>query len=276
MSDRLPPDGLDPLLSAATDGYYVVQKDGARFREWFRLVAGPNVVLTPSIGAHELMISAAASGTQGEGKDRRWAPSITDTVIDEFRDSSLGGAWTRVDAVGGTGRLIWTEDADVLSASIIGGDTGGELHAMMIPLAGFGGTVNVGDYFYTHLRHIRSGNFLGGGIILADGITYGAGNQIAANLLNDSTVQARAFTNYSTAGTVGTSGAAILGSVTFLRLILTAANTWRADFSPDGVTWRNAGTVAKTLTPTHVGVYGTSFGTATSGVVPFEMLRRGV
>lgn len=55
MTGRIPPDGLDPL-SAAADGYYVVQKTGKRFREWFRLSFGTGLTVTP--GDHQLDVTA--------------------------------------------------------------------------------------------------------------------------------------------------------------------------------------------------------------------------
>lgn len=57
MTARFAPDGLDPL-SATVDGYYTIQKSGARFREWYRLTPGPGVVLTPNGTTHELQVSA--------------------------------------------------------------------------------------------------------------------------------------------------------------------------------------------------------------------------
>lgn len=65
MSRRVPPDGLDPLVSGGPDGYYVVQKSGTRFREWYRLAAGANVTLTPDAVNHELAVSASVSGGGG-------------------------------------------------------------------------------------------------------------------------------------------------------------------------------------------------------------------
>lgn len=55
MTSRLTADGLDPV-TATTDGAYVAHKSGARFRDWYRLVAGANVTLTFDDTAHELTI----------------------------------------------------------------------------------------------------------------------------------------------------------------------------------------------------------------------------
>lgn len=62
MPPRLPPDGLDPVNLALPDGYYVVRKSGARFRDWYRLVAGANATLIPDAGTQELSIAATPSG----------------------------------------------------------------------------------------------------------------------------------------------------------------------------------------------------------------------
>jgi hypothetical protein len=61
-----------------------------------------------------------------------------------------------------------------------------------------------------------------------------------------------------------------------LRLINTAANTFKIGFSIDGVSWLYTGTFAKTITPTHMGFALTEWGggAATEHLAAFEFIRR--
>lgn len=61
MTGRIPPDGLDPLSSALTDGLYLVQKSGNRFREWYRLIVGTGLTVTQDDVNHTIQIAAPAS-----------------------------------------------------------------------------------------------------------------------------------------------------------------------------------------------------------------------
>jgi hypothetical protein len=55
---------------------------------------------------------------------------------DEFDDGVLDSAWTRVDRVGNSTPLVWTEANDVLSLKHEGSDNGNEFHALVKPLGG--------------------------------------------------------------------------------------------------------------------------------------------
>jgi hypothetical protein len=69
VTGRIPPDGLDPMESASTDGLYLVQKSGNRFREWYRLLVSGGVSLTLDDIAHTASLSvtiAASGGGAGE------------------------------------------------------------------------------------------------------------------------------------------------------------------------------------------------------------------
>lgn len=66
-----------------------------------------------------------------------------------------------------------------------------------------------------------------------------------------------------------------LSTPLFIRLAWKAANTWRAAFSIDGVTYfDDIGDIAFTMTPTHVGVVVSNYGGGTANhAAKFEYLR---
>jgi hypothetical protein len=220
------------------------------------------------------------SGATREVNDRMWAPASTSVSIDEFNNESLDANWVRVDSVGGAGRAVWTEGGDVLSARVEGGDAAAELHAMMRPLSSAGGAMSPGVAFVTCVRTLGpyNTNYTMGGLVIADGITYGSGTQVVSlDFINTGgeTHDLRNFTGYST------NPASVAGVVlppshpVFVRIVMTAANTWRRDWSSDGVTWvLGTATQTTTLTPAYVGVHCSSWGTATKGITNYQFLRR--
>lgn len=214
-------------------------------------------------------------------RDRRFLIPSGVTSIDEFDDDTLDAAWTRVDPSGVASSIGWSEGGDSLSCSqLAAGTPANAIHGLVRPLSGVGGALAVGDGFVTAVTHFGPlTTFLMAGIVLSDGVTAGAGGQVAAMSYGSSasdtlTCNIWAGTNWSLGGQVGDLATRTGGPV-FLRLSLIAANTWRHDISPNGVAWLlGPATLAKTLTPTHVGLVGSLWGTSTKGVMSYEFLRR--
>lgn len=79
------------------DGYYVIQKSGNRFRQWYKLVAGTNITLTPDAVAHELAIIAAGGGGGGASWGKPYPldipPGTPNAKDDEF-DGTSSVIWT--------------------------------------------------------------------------------------------------------------------------------------------------------------------------------------
>lgn len=216
-------------------------------------------------------------------KDARWSPLSGQTTSDEFNDASLDSAWVRVDGTGAaSGNIAWTENADVVSAYNIGGDTTDKFHALVRPLSGLGGSLVAGDAFTTCVRLWcpAATNFAFTGLVFTDGTTHGAGNQVWAEVgvgaTGPNSLQVFSWTNFGTAGTsAGALSAALPIHLVYVRLVMTATNTWRADYSIDGVSWiKGKATLSKTITPTHVGFFDSSYGTATEHIASYEFLRR--
>lgn len=248
---------------------------------------------TPAAGSAALFIDSAdgslktkdsagvvkAIGSGGGNRDLRWFLPSGSTSIDEFNDDTLDAAWVRVDGTGAAaGNVTWTEKGDNLSVYQAGGDSSAIIHGLMRPLSSFGGAPAVGDAFVTVARIFAPwADYTMSGIVLSDGTTHGAGNQITALAWTGNTgniaYSAWTGTNWSlsAAGSPGT----VAGSEVFVRLVCVSATTWRCDVSPDGISWIVGTTLAtKTITPTHVGVLASSFGSATKGVVNYQFLRR--
>ena len=210
------------------------------------------------------------------------SPWGTEVTVDEFNASSLGASWVRVDKSGGTARITWTEGAGVLSAYNSGGDASQELHAQMVPLSSFGGSLAVGNGFITCIDVLAplSTNYGMYGLVLADGVTSGAGSQIVTVAYNASTAgvgfvnEPWAFTNYQTGSGATGGGVTFTQGRVWHRLSLVSSGTYRMDVSRDGISWYTFTAFANALVPTYVGLIGSSWGTSTRTVGTFHLLRR--
>ena len=251
MPRRLHPRGIDPLGAANTTDF--LRRDGA----W----------------------DTPPGGGSCNSRDRRWRVGSAETSIDEFNDSVLDPAWTRVDGTGAAaGNLSWTEAADVLSVKSIGGDSASTTHGLLRPLSGAGGSMVVGDAFVTYVNGVcPSTNYAVVGLAVTDGTTHGAGTQMWAQV--NLTVAAqptlmRCGGFNSVAAHNGISGQQGMSNGVYLRLVKLASNVWRMDASPDGVSWMTTGTLTHNFTPTHVGFMDSSWGGTFQRASCYEFLRR--
>lgn len=227
---------------------------------------------------------AGATGSSGTGtgisRDRRWNVAAAETSYDEFTGAGPAAAYVRVDDTGGAGRLTWAQVDDQLLSTNTSGDTAAQFSALMRPLSGVGGALAAGDAFITCLTISSTGaNYAFGGLVFADGVAFGAGIQVVATSHYGGSSQQhilRSYTGYTTnVSNVDALAGVLIGRPFFIRLVYLGANVWRRDLSEDGILWRKgAATLTLAVTPTHVGVLNTSFGTATPNQVSYEFLRR--
>jgi hypothetical protein len=206
------------------------------------------------------------------------------TTVDEFEDGVLDPVWTRVDPAGAgiAGSIGWSETPGELICTQLAGANiapANAIHGLMRPLSGAGGALGVGDGFIIGVTHFGPiANFLMSGIVLSDGVAAGAGAQVAG--LCYGVGASPALTTNAWSGT----GWALSGSTadvvhrspgrTLVRLAQVAANTWRADASLNGINWLLGANLSRVLTPTHVGLVGSQWGTFTKGVISYDFLRR--
>lgn len=100
------------------------------------------------------------------------------------------------------------------------------------------------------------------GVVFSDTDEWGSGAQIMAgvdNLSGDKRLVYRPLTNW-TAG-AGAEEAALPHDWLFVRLVWTAANTFRVLYSSNGITWKrwdSAESVSRTMTPVYGGIAVTS------------------
>lgn len=170
-------------------------------------------------------------------------------VDDEFDDGTFSG-WTKV--ANATPVITEAENGSQLSLLHPGGGGAAQFIAYMKAT-----TVNVGDSIEMCFRMLQADeNFAIVSLIMADGNTYGAGNQVHAswspqqNLLSMMTQ-----TNYNSNSVNSTVSMQKNGSgFVFLRLTYTASNTFKGEVSVDGIQWHAYNSsFSRTLTPTHVG-----------------------
>lgn len=200
-------------------------------------------------------------------------PRTYDDMDDEFIDTTLDASWTLVED---TSPNVTTKvGGGKLSMYLPGGDGSGDYHAYMKSL---------GSLTYPLAIEARFSGFHGGhdtgasfafGVVVADGISWGSGSQVSANITintNDTEGKVqydlRDWTGYNTyisqKAQTGVNNHS--HSDLYVRLYWTAANTWKAQCSVDGISWMSAAnltsTWAKTLTPTYAGIWASGYGAA--------------
>jgi hypothetical protein len=267
----------DGSLSFAPAGtsLTVEEEDGTPSVSSVTTIGVTNGTLTDNGGGD---ISLDLSG--GGGGGTTWLDPVPSgnapgaTLDDEFDDDSIDGVWTQVTV---TGTATWTESKDVLSC-LFGNQTASDLAVILKPI----GALTTGDYIETALRAMMPvENFTLVGICMTDG-TDATSNVVLAETQSNNSFQFQygTLTNVSTGiGANAGNFETVMGWM-FIRLTYVSANTWRAEFSPDGVSWAGMGFSdgGPTMTPTHIGLLVSSWGDTSveKRVATFEYFRTSV
>lgn len=245
-----------------------------------RLPVGTNgtVLYADSTQSAGVKWASLPGADSGASRDPRWYTPSGYTRIDGFNDDTIGASWVKVDASGKSGNIVWTEKSDVISASTgLGGtaDLSAELHGIVVPLSSFGGSMVDGDGFVSNYANANfpNTNWVVAGLVISDGATHGAGNQLLISRPNlTTTLERRVLTNWNTQASATNLFSNTIGC--YVRVAKISGTTWRVDVSIDCVTWTPGTTFTSSFTPTHVGFAASSWGTSTKGGFAAEYLDR--
>ena len=201
-----------------------------------------------------------------------YVPFTPTGVDDEFDDGSFTG-WTLVNDGVTVPTNVETAGVDRLSVMHPGGGAVGRLCSYMkAQTPGTNSTIEIG---FSMAGRSQSVNLCG--LIFADGNTYAAGNQVVFYFNpQGSTWERVSFTNYNTAGAGATftSPTRAYPRILLLRFKYEGSNNFSGWTSGDGQQWSNiTGTFARTLSPTHVGFFVTTYGGAQPHNFCFDYFR---
>lgn len=229
------------------------------------ITLGGNLSMTGTV-----LNAVGGGGGSGGGLDPITSvyPSFTAGANDDEFDNGSFTGWTAVND--GANVPTVTETNHVASVHLPGGHAAADLAAYVKAV-----TPTAGQSIETVFRgQGKAGGFHIAGLIMADGATNGAGNQVVWYYSPQEGKWALStHTGYNAQGTFGPKDAQLDGPYgdMFLRLEYDAANTFKGWVSPDGVSWIDVtGAVAYTLAPTHVGFFVTTWGSAEQFVWSFR------
>lgn len=213
----------------------------------------------------------APSGGNGTGNDPITSiyPLFTPTGSDdEFSAGTFPTGWTAVNS--GSHLPVATNTNNILSLLLPGGDASGELHAWAKSP-----TITNGSYIECGFRGFGfSQNFNLAALFFSNGTTYGSGAQIVWFFsYNQGVLTLSSWTGFNTQTNIVSANfqGNFLTADIFLRLQMTAANTWHGFASPDGISWVDmTGARTSTLTPTSAGFAVSTYGGANPFVSSFR------
>lgn len=205
-------------------------------------------------------------------------PTSAHTDDDEFAGTGLGG-WTELDVSGTT---TWTEDGH--AANVVFDDqSSGDVCALVKAITSASAPMTIETAVSAALHDTAS---LMLGIFFADGAT--AGDNVVAVLwwtgtgVNNFALDDGTFTSGLGSAVKFTSPgheSSVLaqGTPFRVRLIWSAANTWKFQVSPTGLSgsWTDWGSTSYTvtMTPTHFGLIVSTFAGGSPGSASFEYFR---
>jgi hypothetical protein len=231
-----------------------------------RLPVGTNGQVLTADSTQSLGVKWAAASGGGVPPERVYVPISADEGFDdEFNDGAIAAAWAAVDVAGKAN--TWYEISGIkgLSVSVPAAQGEKKITGLLRSLSG----MSAPCYIETAFRLFsQNQNYPTGGLIFADGVTVGAGNQIALRYCHiENKVEYGVHTGYNAQASNAnyTLSVAQLGNWIYLRMHWSAANAFSLYASGDGVVWIKLADVTPTITPTHFGLMMGSFKSTTYG-----------
>lgn len=228
-----------------------------------------------SISSAGLLIPASSGGNL----DARWTRLASDGAAsaqdDEFRDASIDVKWTRVDTGGHAGYVTWLEGADSLNV-IVGNtaDATAEFHAYMQAHA-----LAIGDSISCHIdMGGEATQYPLAALVVADGITVGAGKQVIFGTGDFNTSSTMLFnksvTGYNTEAASTDYNGPTWNRGFHLKILRDVADVFRLYWSLEGVQWYEVGTRTLVMTPSHVGIAVSSYTSGVKHQFAYDYFRR--
>lgn len=122
------------------------------------------------------------------------------------------------------------------------------------------------------------------GVVFADGTTAGSGKQVSVDMQGNGNFSLRSWTGFNAfggelAGSPSGISTRQIGGEYHVRLTWVSANTWRGEVSSDGKNWmphnftNGQADAPFTMTPTHVGVWCSTYGSGANVAAIFDFDR---
>lgn len=188
---------------------------------------------------------------------------------DEFDGASLNPVWT---AVTTAGTATWSQEAGLLAGDVEG-QASNKTAALLRPITSPAAPMTIATVVVASGTNTATRL----GLMFTDGTDF-TSHAVACDLnMSSGETYCRAGDIEAlvlSPGSVGAAYGRFIGRL-YLRLEWVAANTWQIGVSPTGTMWRwLASPASYTMTPTHFGVYGSTWGASGgAAIVGFEYFR---
>jgi hypothetical protein len=206
----------------------------------------------------------------GGASDIIYKAPVPHASDDEFNDGVLSPSWTYVNGGGGP-TITWTEQGDALSCKFINTNAAIIL-GQLKPIS-----IGIGGYIQTAIKLMMSSNNPRAVLLFSNGTSAASSCVAMSTQLFSSTTP---YSLHKGSGpitnvTFGAGTSVIFPfSPVHMRFTWQAANTWRSEWSPDGISWESqaTGDLAATLAPTHMG-FGVAVNASFPQVISFDYFR---